>query len=312
MSENSVVANSDYAVAIVDAPSEILPKPYSNPLNSIFDGKWEIGVTAYSGSFCDVTIAKPAERDVPFSYAVKTLRPQWRQSQLALAVLQREAEIGQLVSHPHLIPVLDAHISAQTPYLVQPWLNGKTLRYFLSRKRSPNFREIIWMIRQAAEAMAELERHDFCHADVKPENIMISPTGHLTLLDLGLGRRFRESVSPIDHFVGGTPKYMPPEVLDKSATIDSRSDIYSLGCVMGEMLFGEQFLLNELKANAIAELFRQLLIRDEILRNTGLQHILRQTESLLCSMLAVNPKDRPQLVSQLVRELIILELSSMI
>ncbi|MDR1492869.1 MAG: serine/threonine protein kinase [Planctomycetaceae bacterium] len=308
ISENSIDVSNDCIAAFVGAPSEILPKTYSNPSDSIFDGRWELGATSYSGSFCDVTIAKPAERDVPFSYAVKMLRPQWRQSQVALAVLRREAEIGQLVSHSHLVPVLDDRTNAKTPYLIQPWLNGKTLRYFLSKERCPNLRETIWMIRQAAEALAELEKYDFCHADVKPENIMISSVGHLTLLDLGFARRFRESVTPIDHFVGGTPRYMPPEVLGKSAIIDSRSDIYSLGCVMGEMLFGEQFFVNESKTKILSELFRRFLTKEKILWNVRLQHFIRQTESLLTSMLATSPENRPQSTPQLVRELVILEL----
>jgi len=275
----------------------------------VIDGKWELGVTSYSGTFCDVTEAKPAGRNVPFSYAVKTLRPQWKNSQAAIAMMQREAEIGQTITHPHLVPVFEDKTNDAAAYLVQPFLQGKTLQYFLSEKNCrPNFRETIWIVRQIAEALAELEKHDFCHADVKPANIVISETGHATLIDLGLARRFREKALPIDRFLGGTKNYIAPELLENSAVIDSCSDIYSLGIVMGEMLFGEQFLFCESKQNEIPNFFRQLLIESNFIERNMLRYFIPKTESLLCSMLTISPENRLKSASQLVRELIAIEL----
>ena len=203
---------------------------------------WELNSVSYSGTFCTVTQARPAGRSGAFSYAVKRLNPKWRLSPVGKAVIKREAELGRLVTHPHVVTTLDEMTDGDDPYLVQPWLQGKTLQELLSSGRTVNPGEVIWIARQIAEALAELEKHGFCHSDVKPGNIIVSPNGHATLIDLGLARQTGEPTLPIDRAVVGTPKYMAPELLDSSRPVDIRADLYSLGLVMLEMLFGKSIL----------------------------------------------------------------------
>lgn len=253
---------------------------------------WELNSVSHRGTFCTVTQARPKGQKGPFLYAVKRLKPEWQRSPIGLAVLHREAELGRLISHPHLVPTLDANTEDDEPFLVQPWLQGKTLRDFVSQGRTARPAEAIWIIRQIAEALAALESNGFCHSDIKPGNIIVSPNGHATLIDLGLGRQMGEPSLPIDRAVCGTPKYMAPELANVSQCIDIRTDIYSLGLVMLEMLF-EKTSYFSLPTNQTE---RQ-------------QSLSANLELLLRSMTDKDASKRPPTAGILVRHLISLELS---
>ena len=96
----------------------------------------------------------------------------------------------------------------------------------------------LWIARQVAEALEALNAAGWMHADVKPSNIRVSPAGHATLVDLGSARRPGESRSLADRPVVGTLAYMAPEMLLSTLAADIRSDIYSLGVTLYEMLTG--------------------------------------------------------------------------
>ena len=202
------------------------------------DNDWEFDSIYYSGTFCEVRKARPAGRNVPYSYAVKRLKSRWLGTGLGEAMLQREHELGQLVSHQHIVPTLSANFDTDSPYLVQPWLEGKTIHEFLTLGRRATVQETIWIARQISDALRMLEKYHYCHSDLKPENMIVSPTGHATLIDLGLARRFNEPCSMVDRSVCGTPSYMAPECFLPGQNIDIRADIYSLGAVLIEMLAG--------------------------------------------------------------------------
>lgn len=272
---------------------------------------WELNHISHMGKFCTVTQARPAGRDGEFLYAVKQLTPQWQGSQIGLAVLKREAALGRRISHPHLVPVLDENTDANEPFLVQPWLQGETLRHFLSRGRVMRPIEAIWVGRQVAEALAELEKHGYCHCDVKPANIMISPSGHVTLIDLGLARRMGEPFLPTNQAVTGSPQYMAPEQWEADSPIDGRADLYSLGRVMLEMLFGSTVFGSEKKTDH--DNHDSLQVHRHTRKNGHARSFpngeaIDRLESLLASMTAVEPAKRPDSNDDLVRQLISLEL----
>ena len=98
----------------------------------------------------------------------------------------------------------------------------------------------LWIIRQTAEALSALDRAGWMHGDVKPGNLMISPSGHVTLLDLNFARRHGESGAAVDRCILGTFYYIAPELLTSAIRADIRSDIYSLGVVFYEMLAGRR------------------------------------------------------------------------
>jgi len=235
---------------------------------------WEFVGQTYFGNFCTVYQARPRNRNVPAAYAVKVLKSEWCHNEVGLALMYREVEVGRKVSHPHLVPVLDADLKSDIPYLVQPWLEGKTIRDYLAGGRHARFHETLWVTRQVTEALVALETVGYCHADIKPGNIHVSLSGHVTLIDLGTSRRLGQAKSPLDLAVCGTPEFMAPELRKKEAFADIRSDIYSLGRVMQSMT----------------------------------PEISQELPELMDRMTAPRPENRPASARQLLRELVALEI----
>jgi serine/threonine protein kinase len=137
-----------------------------------------------------------------------------------------------------LIPILAAHLSEPPYFLVMPLLAGSALAEHLRGQGSLELPVAFWFARQVAEALEALHGAGWMHCDVKPSNIFISPAGHVTLLDLGFARHVQESRSVADRPVLGTIHYIAPEMLYSALGGDFKSDIYSLGVSLFEMLTG--------------------------------------------------------------------------
>jgi eukaryotic-like serine/threonine-protein kinase len=259
---------------------------FSNRIN-----QWELVNFAASGSLCYVYRARPqtnAPRDA--AYAVKQLQPKWQKEPRAIRLIQREAELGQAVSHPHLAPILSACTDQPPYYVVMPWLEGATLAQWLETGRVFSLPETLWIVRQTAEALDAVHRSGWIHGDVKPENIMLSAGGHATLFDLNFARRLKESGSAADRCVMGTFEYLAPEWLTSTLRADIRSDLYSLGAVLYRLLSGRLPLAAENMADLAA---RHLHDIPPDLRTLA-PHVPEELSRLVHRLLAKDPLRRPQ------------------
>ncbi len=203
--------------------------------------QWELGELIAAGRLARVYRARPVgtPSDRPFGYAIKMLRPRWHDDPRALGLLRREATVGRTVSHPHLISVLAASVHRAPYYVVMPWLRGRPLKARLMADRFLPLHEALWMARQIALGLDALHQAGWMHGDVKPENVFVAPEGHVTLLDLGFARRANETGSIVDRCVMGTWNYIAPEMISSALRADIRSDLYSLGVLLYEMLAGQ-------------------------------------------------------------------------
>jgi len=201
---------------------------------------WEPVQLAGEGPLSRVYRARPegSGANRPAAYALKVLRPEWEDDPRAVALLRREAVVGKAVSHPHVISILAAGVTAPPYYVVMPWLSGTTLARLGLRQRRLALAVVFWIARQVAEALEGLDAAGWMHGDVKPANIFASPEGHVTLLDLGFARRTNRPDPGVQRWMAGTYQYIAPEALTTGLRVDIRSDIYSLGMVMYEMLTG--------------------------------------------------------------------------
>jgi len=281
------------------------PKPTQLPRRI---GDWELLELAGGGTLTEVYRARPAEAggDQPAPYAVKVLRPEWQQDPRATDVLRREALVGRTVGHPHLVAILAAH-TAQPPYLlVMPWLAGQTLLQWLTGHGPRELPVMLWIARQVAEALDALDAAGWMHADVKPSNVFLSPEGHVTLLDLGFARRADEIGSAVDRCVVGTGNYIAPEMITSALRPDIRSDVYSLGVVLFEMLSGRL----PYEGKDLAELATQhKQARPPDLRRL-VPHLPKGVIRLIQEMLAKEPLRRPQSPAELIERLVELEIGS--
>jgi serine/threonine protein kinase/tetratricopeptide (TPR) repeat protein len=199
---------------------------------------FQIERTLGSGAMATVFLA----RDLKHNrwVALKVLRPE-----LALAIgpdrFLREIRMAARLSHPGILPLFDSGETAGLLYYTMPYVEGDSLRQRLRQERRLPVEEAVRIAIDVARALAYAHERGVVHRDIKPENILLEK-GEARVVDFGIGLALEESdAERLTHtgVVIGTPAYMSPEQGAGSATLDHRTDIYSLGCVLYEMLAGE-------------------------------------------------------------------------
>lgn len=272
-------------------------------------GPWELVRLVGDGDLSRVYEARPADSpaDRSAAYIVKHLQPRWQSHPAAVAMFQYEAQAGHAVRHPHLVSVLAAQLGEPPYYLVMPRLKGVDLAGRLARGWRPGLGVALWIARQVAEALDALDRAGWMHGDVKPANILIGPDGHVTLLDLGFARPLGRPESAVGRCVLGTPHYIAPEMVTSALRGDGRSDIYSLGAVLYEMLAGAP----PYDAPRLEDLVRQHReAAPQPLRRRA-PHVPLDVARLVHAMIAKQPLRRPQTPAELVDRLVRLEIASL-
>ena len=173
--------------------------------------------------------------------AIKVLRPELA-SLVGPQRFLREILIEARLEHPNILPLFDSGEAGGYLYYVMPYIEGESLRDRLEREAQLPLEDALYITREIATALDYAHsRHGVVHRDVKPENILLHE-GRAILADFGIARAISEAggdrVTETGHSPG-TPPYMSPEQASGEITLDGRSDIYSLGCVLYEMLAGE-------------------------------------------------------------------------
>jgi tetratricopeptide (TPR) repeat protein len=186
------------------------------------------------------------------SVALKVIRPELS-GPAGVARFLQEIELAANLQHPHILPVFDSGVvdlgeGSPMPYFVMPLVEGETLRQRLQRDRRLPIDLAVTIAAEVADALAYAHAHGVVHRDIKPENILLTG-GHAVVADFGVAKAIQLGVSPERAEASsrltragiaiGTPLYMSPEQATADETIDARSDQYSLGCVLYEMLAGE-------------------------------------------------------------------------
>jgi serine/threonine-protein kinase len=178
--------------------------------------------------------------------AIKVLNPDLA-GVVGAARFAREIRLAAQLIHPHILPLLDSGEvpgEGRTPshlWFAMPFVAADSLRTRLSREQQLPMGEAVRIAAEVADALDYAHRQGFVHRDIKPENVLLQD-GHALVTDFGLGRAIEEAGGGSLTRTGqvlGTPAYMSPEQATGGASLDGRADIYSLGCVLYEMLAGE-------------------------------------------------------------------------
>ncbi|MFO0966544.1 MAG: serine/threonine-protein kinase [Gemmataceae bacterium] len=198
---------------------------------------YELHACLGGGTLTSVYAARNLETDAPC--AIKLLRPDWTEEPVAIKLLQREARASLAVRHANLVALRDAHVTRPPYYLVLEMLAGESLRRRLRRDYRIGATPSLCIVRQIADALAALHRKGFIHGDVKPDNIRLIEPCRAVLLDLGFAHRPGENARlREDGYILGTANYLAPELCGSEPKDDPRSDIFSLGVTLFEMLTG--------------------------------------------------------------------------
>jgi serine/threonine-protein kinase len=270
-------------------------------------GPWQLVRLVGEGNYTRVYQARCADgpQNQPASYVVKVLRNQYWRDPQAIEMQRREAWVGTKASHPNLLPVLSASVQEPPFYVVTPKLDGMPLAQLLFQQERLAVPLALWIARQMAEGLdALLVATGMIHADVKPENILVSPAGHATLIDFGFVQTPTEASQWATRPLAGTLPYIAPEMVTSTLAAGPRSDIYSLGVTLYEMLSGRRPWDSDDAAKLIT-LHRESKPADlRALR----PDVPERVSELVLAMLAKDPLRRPGSARELATRLMRLEI----
>lgn len=196
-------------------------------------GRYELRFRVAQGGMSEVYLGY--DRRVRRYVAVKVL---YGSDEPFVRRFEREALAVGALSHEHILPLYDFGEQRPWYYLIMPFIEGGTLRDYLQKRERLTIEEAGSFLEQIASALQNAHDHDVVHRDVKPSNILLRPDGHAYLADFGLARAKLEArFQTRSGAMIGTPEYMAPE--QSNGHNDHRSDIYSLGIVLYQMLTGQ-------------------------------------------------------------------------
>jgi len=257
-------------------------------------GPYEILSPLGAGGMGEVYRAKDTrlKRDV----AVKVLPATHANTPEALSRFQREAEAVAALSHPNILAVYDVGRDGETSFLVSELLEGETLRARLNRSRVP-WRNAVEFGIAIADGLATAHAKGIIHRDLKPENVFLTDTCIVKILDFGLARAEKADTPDAQTvtmdtkpgMILGTVNYMSPEQA-RGQTADARSDIFSFGCVVHEMLSGECAF----RGDTIADVTTAILTQDPASLASSVKDLPPELDRTVARCLEKNARKRFQ------------------
>ena len=205
--------------------------------NKLLLGRYEIIEKIGEGGMAVVYKAK--DRLLNRYVAIKILRPEFVKDEQFVENFRKESQAAAGLSHPNIVNVYDVGKEGNIHFIVMELIDGKPLSQVIDEKGRLDYKEAISIARQVASALSLAHKNQIIHRDVKPHNILITSTGTAKLADFGIARAVsKASIAEGSEKIMGSVHYFSPEQA-RGAYVDERSDIYSLGIVLYEMLTGK-------------------------------------------------------------------------
>ncbi|HEU0294810.1 MAG TPA: serine/threonine-protein kinase [Anaerolineales bacterium] len=242
------------------------------------------------------TVFKAYHASLDRYVALKALHPALNTDQSFASRFQREARVVARLEHPNIVPVYDYAEHETRPYLVMKFIEGDTLKARMDQGPLAS-EEIAKIVEAVGAALAYAHKQGVLHRDVKPSNVLLASDGNIYLADFGLARMAQSGESTLSSdMVMGTPQYISPEQAMGKSDLDQRTDLYSFGVMLYEMVVGR------VPFNADTPF---AIIHDHIYSPLPLPHkvnpnVPEQVERVLLKSLAKERSDRFENASQLV------------
>jgi serine/threonine-protein kinase len=264
--------------------------------------RYELGEILGFGGMSEVHLARDTRlhRDV----AIKVLRADLARDPSFYLRFRREAQNAAALNHPAIVAVYDTG-EAETPtgplpYIVMEYVDGVTLRDIVHTEGPMPAKRALEVIADACQALNFSHQHGTIHRDVKPANIMISKTGAVKVMDFGIAKALADANSVTQTAaVIGTAQYLSPEQA-RGEKVDARSDVYSLGCVLYEMLTGEPPFVGDSPVAVAYQHVRE----DPVPPSQRHDGISPDLDAVVLKALAKNPDNRYQTAAELRADLV--------
>ncbi|MFB9377162.1 Stk1 family PASTA domain-containing Ser/Thr kinase [Kineococcus gynurae] len=226
------------------------PEHFDEPAGSagprVLGGRYEVGSLLGRGGMAEVHVARDTR--LGRTVAVKLLRPDLARDPSFQTRFRREAQSAASLNHPSIVAVYDTGADpspqpggsvVQLPYIVMEYIEGRTLRDTLRAGQPLSLEEALSVTEGVLNALAYSHRAGIVHRDIKPANVMITPAGEVKVMDFGIARTVSDSSATLTatSAVMGTAQYLSPEQA-RGEDVDARSDLYSTGCLLYEILTG--------------------------------------------------------------------------
>jgi serine/threonine-protein kinase len=244
------------------------------------------------GGFAVVFLAQDLRHDRPV--ALKVLHSEIAAT-LGAERFEREIKLAARLQHPHILGVFDSGEIEGRLWFTMPFVEGESLRTRLDRERQLPVADALTIAREVADALDYAHRHGVIHRDIKPDNILMSGR-HAVVADFGIARALAASGDGLTQtgMSMGTPGYMSPEQASGERSLDARTDIYALGCVLYEMLAGEAPFTGPSAQVVIARMMTETPRGIHVSR-PGVSEAL---DAVVARMIARSPADRFQTAAE--------------
>ena len=215
-----------------------------NTFPRLLGGRYEVGEVLGRGGMAAVHVGRDAR--LGRTVAIKMLRSDLARDPSFQARFRREAQSAAALNHPAVVAVYDSgeeHVEGgdgvPVPYIVMEYVEGRTLREAITRGQSLDWHEALRITSGVLAALGYSHRAGIVHRDIKPANVMLTPSGDVKVMDFGIARAIADSSATMTQTqaVIGTAQYLSPEQA-RGETVDARSDLYSAGCLLYELLTG--------------------------------------------------------------------------